>query len=112
MTIEQIKISRMNDLFDESYQLIWNQIIIPNQHSINQESDHSERAILQRKHNLLCHQLNVMYDQFQFLLKMAVDLPTKSQHEFQQTMIRQLREYCRQLGGNPANVSYIKNSDF
>lgn len=112
MNIEQIKLTQINDQFDSAYQTIWNQIIIPNQRFINDESDPKERAILQKKHDLLCNRLNIMHDMFEHVLRMCVDQPTSDQYKFQQELIRQLREYIRKLGGNPAIASYIKQSDF
>jgi hypothetical protein len=97
---------------DAIYQKFWNDILEPNQKEINNTIDFEERKQLQQTQNKIANFINYQSDIIENLLNELENRPTKSQLEFYKNFANDAKKYIKVLGGNPSNLSYIKNTDY
>jgi len=105
--IEQI-IEQQN----KNYNAFWSDVIIENQKEINTITDYKERQILQATQNKIVSFINQQSDLIEYLLKNLSQSYTKEQIDFYKKYNRAAKAYIRNLGGNPGNLNFIKESDY
>jgi hypothetical protein len=105
--IEKIQIKH-----DAIYQKFWIDILEPNQSEINNITDFDERKQLQQTQNKIASFINYQSDIIESLIKEIEKRPTQDQLEFYKNLANDAKKYIKVLGGNPSNLSYIKNTDY
>jgi hypothetical protein len=97
---------------DAIYQKFWIDILEPNQSEINNITDFDERKQLQQTQNKIASFINYQSDIIESLIKEIQKRPTQHQLEFYKNLANDAKNYIKILGGNPSNLSYIKNTDY
>ena len=97
---------------DAIYQKFWIDILEPNQSEINNITDFDERKQLQQTQNKIASFINYQSDIIESLIKEIQKRPTRHQLEFYKNLANDAKKYIKVLGGNPSNLSYIKNTDY
>ena len=93
------------------YEKFWREILEPNQTEINNITDFKERQTLQATQNKIINYINEQSDTIEYLLKKLAKSPTQNELDYYKKYCKQARFYITNLGGNPSNLSYIKDSD-
>ena len=93
------------------YQKFWIDVLEPNQSEINNITDFEDRKQLQQTQNKICSFVNYQSDIIESLLSELDKRPTKNELEYYKNLATDAKKYIRALGGNPANLAYIKTTD-
>lgn len=94
-----------------SYEKFWREVLELNQTEINNITDYKERQILQATQNKIIAYINEQSDTIEFLLEKLAKAPSQEQINYYKKYCTQARFYIKNLGGNPSNLNYIKDSD-
>jgi len=97
---------------DAIYQKFWIDVLEPNQSEINNITDFDERKQLQQTQNKICSFVNYQSDIIESLISELEKRPTEQQLTFYKNLATDAKKYIRALGGNPANLAYIKTTDY
>ena len=97
---------------NNNYNSFWNDVLDENQKQINNTSDLNERQILQATQNKIVTYINQQSDLIEYLLKDLAKSPTVEQVNYLKRYNAAAKAYIRNLGGNPSNLSFIKESDY
>lgn len=97
---------------EKSYNDLWNEVLEENQKQINATNDLNERQILQATQNKIVTYINEQTDLILYLTKQLAKAPTVEQMNYLKRENKAAKAYIRSLGGNPSNLSFIKESDY
>jgi hypothetical protein len=105
-------IEQIIDKQNKNYSTFWHDVIDENQKEINTITDYKERQILQATQNKIVSYINQQSDLIEYLLKNLAQSYTKEQIEYYKKYNRAAIAYIRNLGGNPSNLNFIKDTDY
>jgi len=97
---------------EKKYNDFWNEILDENQKQINATNDYNERQILQASQNKIVTYINEQTDLIIYLTKQLAKAPSIEQMNYLKRENKAAKAYIRSLGGNPSNLSFIKESDY
>ena len=97
---------------EKDYNDFWSEILDENQKQINSTTDYKERQVLQDTQNKIVTYVNGQTDLIVYLLKQLAKAPTNEQMNYLKRENKAAKAYIRSLGGNPSNLSFIKESDY
>jgi sensor domain CHASE-containing protein len=95
-----------------SYSNFWNEILDENQKQIDSTIDYNDRQILQATQNKIITFINEQSNMIEVLCKQLASSPTVEQVNYLKRYNSAAKAYIRNLGGNPSNLTFIKESDY
>jgi len=97
---------------EKNYNDFWNEVLDENQKQINATNDVNERQILQDSQNKIVTYINQQTDLIIYLTKQLAKATPIEQINYLKRENKAAKAYIRSLGGNPSNLSFIKESDY